>query len=87
MVGITIKVETEDGKDHIMESESAFMSVLLTKLPRNLRNLVKKVENNGKKVINQEVLFIGDWNFVIINRFTKGLDKRGVKWKWEMSRY
>lgn len=85
MVGIEILVITEGGKEYNEQLESGSLMLLLTRLPRRLNNIVKRVENGGKRIFEQQVTFKGDWNFLVLNRFTKGLDKRGVKWTWELN--
>jgi len=84
MVGIEITVLTQDGQEHKLELESGNSVILLAKLSRKMGQLVKEVENNGNKVIHQEVTFKGSWNMLVLNRFVKGLDKRAIYWNWEL---
>lgn len=84
MVGIEINVLTEDGQEQKLELESGNLVILMAKFYRKLGQLVKEVENNGKKVLNREVVFRGSWNMLILDRFTKGLDKRNIQWRWEL---
>lgn len=84
MAAIEVLVITIDGKEHKLTLKSYNSSVLLLQLPLKMRNLIKRVESNGEKVLSTEVTFKGDWNMLLLDRFTSGLEKRNVKWKWEL---
>ena len=84
MAEIEILVNTVEGKEHKLKLKSYNCITLLAKLPLKMRNLVKEVESNGKKVLSTEVIFRGDWNMLMLDRFVDGLEKRGIKWTWEL---
>jgi len=81
---IEISVLMKSGKEHNLKLKSGSCSFLLAKLPWKMRNFVKKVELDGEKVLQTEVIFKGEWNMTVLYGFTKGLDKRGIKWTWEL---
>jgi len=84
MTEIEISVLMESGKEHNLKVKSGSCSFLLAKLPLKMRSLIKKAESDGEKVLQTEVIFKGNWNMLILYQFTKGLDKRGIKWTWEL---